>query len=85
MRNLSATEASRRFSELLDAIEAGETVIISRGNRPIAEIRPVAMRTGRALREALAGTTPPDEDFASSIATAISELTFDEPDPWAGQ
>lgn len=46
MRTIIATEASRRFSDLLDAIEAGESVVVTRGNRPIAEIRPVARRRG---------------------------------------
>ena len=61
MRTITATEASRRFSELLDAIERGETVTVTRGNRPIAEIRPAPRRIGRSLREALVGTEPPDE------------------------
>lgn len=34
MRTISATEASRRFSDLLDAIERGETVTVTRGSRP---------------------------------------------------
>jgi antitoxin (DNA-binding transcriptional repressor) of toxin-antitoxin stability system len=31
MRTMTATEASRNFAELLDAIERGETVTITRG------------------------------------------------------
>src|SRR5690606_21486421 len=44
---MTATEASRRFSDLLDAFEGGETITITRGNRPIAEIRPARRRTGK--------------------------------------
>lgn len=84
MRTISATEASRRFSDLLDAIEAGDTVTVTRGNRPIAEIRPAQRRTGRDLRAALADIPPPDERFAADIADAIGHLTDEEPDPWAG-
>jgi antitoxin (DNA-binding transcriptional repressor) of toxin-antitoxin stability system len=40
---MSATEASRKFSDLLDAIEQRETITITRGNRAVAEsVRRVA-------------------------------------------
>lgn len=84
MRTISATEASRRFSDLLDAIEAGDTVTVTRGNRPIAEIRPAPQRTGRDLRAALAGVLPPDDQFAADIADAVSNLADEGADPWAG-
>lgn len=83
MRTVSATEASRRFSELLDAIEAGEMVTVTRGNRPIAEIRPAPHRTGRDLRAALAEVSPPDDRFAGDIAAAVENLTDEGADPWA--
>lgn len=35
---MTATEASRKFSDLLDAIERGETIIITRGHHPIAAL-----------------------------------------------
>ncbi|MFN8031348.1 MAG: type II toxin-antitoxin system prevent-host-death family antitoxin, partial [Dermatophilaceae bacterium] len=44
MRTITATEAARRFSDLLDAIEAGESVTVTRGNKPIAELRPARRR-----------------------------------------
>lgn len=84
MRTISATEASRRFSDLLDAIEAGDTVTVTRGNRPVAEIRPAPRRTGRDLRAALSDVPPPDDRFAADIADAVGSLTHEEVDPWAG-
>jgi prevent-host-death family protein len=83
MRHVTATEASRRFSDLLDAIEQGETVVVTRGNRPIAEITPARRRTGRDLRVALAETVPPDDRFDTDIADAVALLTTDGSDPWA--
>lgn len=83
MRTISATEASRRFSDLLDAIERGESVTITRGNRPVAEIRPAHRRTGRDLRAALAEISPPDERFETDIARALSYVTTDGTDAWA--
>jgi prevent-host-death family protein len=84
MRTMTATEASRRFSDLLDAIERGETITITRGHRPVAEIGPARRRTGADLRAALASTEPPDEKFTKDIAEAVALLTNEEGDPWAG-
>lgn len=79
---MSATEASRRFSDLLDAIEAGETVRVTRGNKPIAEIRPARHRTGRDLRLALADLDAPDEQFIGNVVEAIASLSQEVPDSW---
>jgi prevent-host-death family protein len=83
MRTMTATEASRRFSDLLDVIERGESVVVTRGNRPIAEIRPARRRTGKDLRVALAETVPPDERFENDITGAVALLTAEGTDPWA--
>ena len=82
MRTISATEASRRFSDLLDAIERGESVTVTRGNRPVAEIHPARRRTGRDLRTALADLPSPDDTFETDIADALSHVTTDRTDPW---
>jgi antitoxin (DNA-binding transcriptional repressor) of toxin-antitoxin stability system len=42
---MTATEASRNFSDLLDAIERGETVTITRGHHAVAEMRRPTGRT----------------------------------------
>ncbi|MCZ2826665.1 MULTISPECIES: type II toxin-antitoxin system Phd/YefM family antitoxin [unclassified Modestobacter] len=39
LRSVSVAEARARFSELLDAAEAGETVVITRRGEPVAELR----------------------------------------------
>jgi prevent-host-death family protein len=83
MRTMTATEASRHFSDLLDAVERGERVIIVRGSHPVAEIGPAQRRTGADLRRALEGITPPDETFARNISAALSMVTSEVSDPWA--
>lgn len=83
MRTMTATEASRRFSDLLDAIERGETVTITRGNHAVAEIGPARRRTGADLRSALADVPPPDDRFAADIAGALALLVTEGGDPWA--
>lgn len=80
---MTATEASRNFSDLLDAIEHGETVMITRGHHPVAEIGPARRRTGADLRAALEGIEPPDDRFAEDINNALAMLTTEENDPWA--
>ena len=84
MRTITATEASRNFSDLLDAIERGETVTITRGHHAVAEMRPARPRTGADLRTALGDIPPPDERFAADIARAAALLTSEGTDPWAG-
>ena len=83
MRTITATEAARRFSDLLDAIEQGESVTVTRGNKPIAELRPARRPTGRDLRTALATITPPDERFEADVAETVALLTLERTDPWA--
>jgi antitoxin (DNA-binding transcriptional repressor) of toxin-antitoxin stability system len=84
MRTMTATEASRNFSDLLDAIERGETITITRGHHAVAEIRPARLRTGTDLRTALDKIPPPDARFATDIAAALALISSDGNDPWAG-
>jgi len=81
---MTATEASRNFSGLLDAIERGETVTITRGHRAVAEMRPASRRTGAGLRAALEDVPPPDDRFAADIADALALISSGGNDPWAG-
>ena len=81
---MTATEASRNFSDLLDAIERGETITITRGHHAVAEMRPARLRTGAVLRAALGRLPPPDDRFAADIAGALTLISSDGSDPWAG-
>jgi prevent-host-death family protein len=84
MRTMTATEASRNFSELLDAIERGETVTITRGHHAVAEIMPARRRTGANLRAAIERIPAPDDRFVADIASALALLSGEGDDPWAG-
>ena len=83
VKTMTATEASRHFSDLLDAVERGETITIVRGSHPVAEIGPAHRRTGADLRAALADVSPPDDVFSRDIAAAIALLDSEVGDPWA--
>jgi antitoxin (DNA-binding transcriptional repressor) of toxin-antitoxin stability system len=82
---MTATEASRNFSGLLDLIEAGETVRITRGGDPIAEVGPARRRTGADLEAALrAAHLPPlDDELERDIAESLALVTNEGVDPWA--
>jgi len=61
MKQLSATDASRRFSEVLDEVEhGGESYVVIRHGRPVATIGPAAGGTGKALKAALRANRPDD-------------------------
>jgi prevent-host-death family protein len=67
LRQLSATDAARRFSELLDRVErSGESYVVVRHGRAVATIGPVGGGTGKALKEALRANRP-DPDWADEL------------------
>jgi prevent-host-death family protein len=47
---LNVHEAKTHLSRYLARVEAGETIILCRHNRPIAEVRPIAARTAYRKR-----------------------------------
>ena len=83
MARLSATEAARHFSDVLNRVAEGEEIEIVRNGAPVAVITPPRIRLlppGRlvALLEAL---PPVDEEFASDLRRVRSETGVPE-DPW---
>ena len=82
---LSATEASRNFSEILNRVKyRGESFILERGGDPVAELRPATpTRFNGADLSALLRSLPPiDEEFLRTV----EELTRTQPalpeSPW---
>lgn len=53
MGDVSATEAARKFADLLDAVERGEQFTIIRRGRAVAHLEPVSRTRGAAVKEAL--------------------------------
>jgi antitoxin (DNA-binding transcriptional repressor) of toxin-antitoxin stability system len=67
VKEISATEAARGFSALLDAVEHdGETFVVTRGGRGIARIEPAPGLTGAAIK-ALLRQHPTDADWRSEL------------------
>ena len=42
---IGLAEAKARLSEMIDRVEAGETIIIARNSEPVAELRPLKRLT----------------------------------------
>ena len=40
MKTVTASEANRRFSELLKEVRRGETILVTSHGEPVAELRP---------------------------------------------
>lgn len=40
MKQITASEANQRFSEILSAVEIGEEIIVTKHGRPVAVISP---------------------------------------------
>jgi prevent-host-death family protein len=65
MKRPSATDAARRFSAVLDAVERGaETFLVVRHGRPVARIEPARAANGNLVKELLR-THPPDRRWPS--------------------
>jgi prevent-host-death family protein len=55
MRKIPASEAKTHLPRLLDDVERGETLVITRHGRPIARIVPEASRRQEEIDKAIAG------------------------------
>lgn len=88
MREVPATEASRKFSAVLDSAEQGETILVTRGGEPVATIAPAPRANGAALLELFARYAAigvDDEGFAETVATVREVARADlDSDPWRG-
>ncbi|MDP9301552.1 MAG: type II toxin-antitoxin system Phd/YefM family antitoxin [Actinomycetota bacterium] len=81
MREISATDAARRFAEMLDAVEhEGESFLVRRNGRAVARIEPAAGATGRSVKDLLANA-PRDPDWIHDLETLRTGLPA-EVTPW---
>jgi prevent-host-death family protein len=76
--DISATDASRRFADLLDGVEhRGERYTIVRRGRVVARLEPVAASDGAALK-ALIRHHRPDSAWAAEVAELREGLVAEE-------
>lgn len=88
MREVSASEASRKFSTVLDDAEHGETIAVTRRGRGVALTVPVPRTNGGALLDVFRrwhGHVGVDEAFATHVAAAHETASAaSDADPWCG-
>lgn len=83
MTEISATDASKRFADLLDAVEHhGETFTVVRRGRAIATVAPTRRSTLAELRDFLR-EHPPDRGWEDDLADLRRFVgTAPTTDPW---
>jgi prevent-host-death family protein len=74
MREIQASDAKAHLSRLLDDIERGETIIITRHGRAIARIIPETHRRQREIGEALADI----KELGKEIARNLGPVSVEE-------
>jgi antitoxin (DNA-binding transcriptional repressor) of toxin-antitoxin stability system len=69
MARMTATQAARSFSDVLNRVGAGEEVEVTRSGAPVAVIGPPKARTVSAerFRELIASAPAPDDAFAGDL------------------
>lgn len=78
MRRVTATDAARRFSELLDAVERDdETFVVDRKGRAVARITREPVASGAAAKDLLARLAP-DPGWADELAQLRASLPAQE-------
>jgi prevent-host-death family protein len=53
MQHIQASEAKAKFAELLDQVERGQTLVITRHGKAIAHIQPAPKKNAAAARRAM--------------------------------
>lgn len=67
-RTVNIQDAKAQFSELIRAVEAGETVVICRRNVPVAEITSAVPPPPREFGKNLLGTFTLPDDFNDPLS-----------------
>jgi prevent-host-death family protein len=83
MKDVTATDAARHFSDLLDAVEhAGESFTVTRSGRVVARIVPAEGATGRVAKNLLLRHRA-DARWRDDLAAVRADL-FPEDRNWTG-
>jgi prevent-host-death family protein len=78
MRRLTATDAARHFSEVLDAVERrGESFLIVRRGHAVARVEPARAANGKLVKEVLR-SNPPDRRWAFELRELRAALAVED-------
>jgi prevent-host-death family protein len=80
---MTATEAARSFSDVLNRVAAGEEVEVLRNGAPVAVIVPARgmLVSAERFRELIASAPSADEDFADDVR-ALRATVGAPGEPW---
>lgn len=87
MITVTATHVARNFANILDAVEHGEIVIVTRDGVPVGRLTPERCTSADRLKAALR-EHPADAGFADDLAAASADLRSafsDEVRGWPGE
>jgi prevent-host-death family protein len=76
MDAINLADAKARLSELIDRVEAGDTIDITRRGRPVARLTAVAKprkRIDLAMLEALTAAMPRQDERASDLVRSMRD------------
>lgn len=76
MGNVNLADAKAHLSELVDRVEAGDTIDITRRGRPVARLTSVAKprkRIDLAMLQALTAAMPPQDERASDLVRSMRD------------
>jgi antitoxin (DNA-binding transcriptional repressor) of toxin-antitoxin stability system len=80
VKRITATEASRNFSRILDEAEhEGETFLVERNGNAVAEIRPAPRRSTVEDLLRILRMSPPDPDFERDMREILADRENDYP------
>ena len=82
---ISATEAARRLSDIINRIRyRGEEFIIERGGQPVCRIVPAlpSFSTGADLTKAFERMPKPDQAYSDAVEEAIRNQPLLPDSPW---
>ena len=88
MKEMTATEVARSFSAVLDAVESGETVVVTRGGERLATIAPAPRANGAAINEIVRkhmvdpSLVQDDDEFVRAVRWARTAGNGLDGDPW---
>lgn len=74
MTIVNVHQAKTQLSKLLEAVEAGEEVIIARAGKPVARLMPLARSQPRRKLGSLAGRFTVPDDFDAPLPDAVLAL-----------
>lgn len=76
METINLADAKARLSELVDRVEAGDSIDITRRGKPVARLTAVAKprrRIDAALLGSLTATMPPQAESAAELVRSMRD------------